>query len=228
VPVDLSRPLSVITPTLDGDVLAVLAGAEQAFSARQVHRLAGRASEQGVRKALSRLERQGIVTAEPAGAARLYRLNRSHLAAPHIEALAGLRESLVAGLRAHVNAWTLAPAYAAVFGSFARRRAGAESDLDLFVVRPEEIDEDDPEWRRQVDALTTVATAWTGNEARVLEYGVQEVRARVSLGDEVLDAIRREGIELAGTGAVIRVVPRDRRPGGQGRSPSAAKRRVST
>jgi predicted nucleotidyltransferase/DNA-binding transcriptional ArsR family regulator len=204
MPVDLSRPLSVVTPTLDGDVLAVLAGAEQAFSAREVHRLAGRASEQGVRKALARLERQGIVTAEPAGAARLYRLNRAHLAAPHIEALADLRETLVERLRTLVAAWILAPAYAAVFGSFARHQAGLESDLDLFVARPPEIDEDDPQWRRQVDALTAVATAWTGNDARVLEYGVEEVRARVSLGDEVLDAIRREGIDLAGMGAVIR------------------------
>jgi predicted nucleotidyltransferase len=204
VPVDLSRPLSVVTPTLDGDVLAVLAGAERAFSARQVHRLVGRASEQGVRKALARLERQGIVIAEPAGAARLHRLNRAHLAAPHIEALAGLRESLVTGLRALVDAWTLAPAYAAVFGSFARRQAGPESDLDLFVVRPQEIDEDDPRWRQQIEALTAIATAWTGNDARVLEYGVQEVRARVSPGDEVLDAIRGEGIELAGTGDVMR------------------------
>jgi hypothetical protein len=204
MPVDLSRPLSVVTPTLDGDVLAVLAGAEQAFSARQVHRLAGRASEQGVRKALARLERQGIVTAEAAGAARLYRLNRAHLAAPHIEALAGLRESLVAGLRTLVDGWILTPAYAAVFGSFARRQAGLESDLDLFVVRPPGIDEDDARWRRQIDALTTAATAWTGNNARVLEYGAQEVRARVSLGDEMLDTVRREGIELAGTGAVMR------------------------
>ncbi len=201
---DLSRPLSVVTPTLDGDVLAVLAGAEQAFSAAQVHRLAGRASEQGVRKALARLERQGIVIEEPAGATRLYRLNRAHLAAPYIQALAGLRESLVAGLRTLVGAWIVAPVYAAIFGSFARRQGGPQSDLDLFVVRPQEIDEDDPRWRRQIDALMTAATAWTGNDARVLEYDVGEVQARVSLGDEVLDAVRREGIELAGADAVMR------------------------
>lgn len=204
VALDLSRPLSVVTPTLDGDILAVLAGAEQAFSAAQVHRLAGRATEQGVRKALARLERQGIVIAEPAGASRLYRLNRAHLAAPHIQALAGLRESLVAGLRTLVGGWIVAPAYAALFGSFARREAGPQSDLDLFVVRPQEIDEDDPRWRRQIDALTAAATAWTGNDARVLEYSAGEVRARVSLGDEVLDAVRREGIELAGVGTLIR------------------------
>jgi hypothetical protein len=201
---NLARPLSVVTPTLDGDVLAVLAGAEQAFSARQVHRLVGHASEQGVRKTLGRLERQGIVIADSAGAGRLYRLNRAHVAAPHIAALAGLREGLVAGLRTLVGAWIPAPAYAAVFGSFARRQGGPESDLDLFVVRPQEIDEDDPQWRSQVDELTAAASAWTGNDARVVEYGAHEVRARVALGDDVLDAIRREGIELAGTAAVMR------------------------
>ncbi len=201
---DLSRPLSVVTPTLDGDVLAVLAGAEQAFSAAQIHRLAGRASEPGMRKALARLVRQGIVIAESTGGIRLYRLNREHLAAPHIQALAGLRESLVAGLRALVDAWTVAPAYAALFGSFARRQAGSQSDLDVLVVRPEGTGPDDPGWRRQIDELTAAATAWTGNDARVLEYGAEEARARVSLGDEVLDAVRREGIELAGSSALLR------------------------
>jgi Nucleotidyltransferase domain len=201
---DLARPLSVVTPTLDADVLAVLACAEQAFSATQVRRLVGHASEQGVRKTLARLERQGIVIVESVGSVRAYRLNRAHLAAPHIAALAGLRESLIASLRKLIGAWTLPPAYAAVFGSFARRQGGPDSDLDLFIVRPQEIDEDDARWRSQVDGLTAAASAWTGNDARVLEYGVREIRARISPGDGVLDAIRREGIELAGTAAVMR------------------------
>lgn len=48
-----------------------------------------------------------------------------------------------------------------VFGSFARREVTAESDIDVVVVRPREIDEDDETWaesledpRRQVGRLT--------------------------------------------------------------------------
>jgi predicted nucleotidyltransferase len=201
--VDFSRPLSAVTEALDGDVLMVLARAERAFSGRHIHQLVGNASEEGVRRVLKRLERQGVVTGESAGAARLFKLNRAHLAAPHIEALSSLRESLVERLRTALSAWAVPPAYAAMFGSFARGQGGTDSDLDLFVVRPGTIDMEDPRWRRQIDALTVDATAWTGNDARMLEYGEGELR--IAMGrDDVLRDIRREAIELAGSATVLR------------------------
>lgn len=55
---DLSRPLTVIVPTVDADVLAVLARATASFTGRQVHQIAGRHSERGVRIALDRLHRR--------------------------------------------------------------------------------------------------------------------------------------------------------------------------
>lgn len=85
---ELSRPLSVITPTVDADVLGVLAGADASFTGRQVHQVAGRHSERGIRNALHRLCTQGIVHRERVGSADQYTLNRGHLAAPYIEALA--------------------------------------------------------------------------------------------------------------------------------------------
>jgi predicted nucleotidyltransferase len=200
---DASRPLSVVTPTLDGDVLAALARADGAFSGRQVHRLVGRASEEGVRKALERLRRQGIVTAQQAGSARLYQLNRAHLAAPHIEGLARLREELTERLGAKLASWNPPPVYAAIFGSFARHAATPDSDLDLFLVRARDVDEDDPAWRQMVDQLTAAATAWTGNDARVLEYGEHELREVVDR-DPILDEIGRHGIRLLGSPTLLR------------------------
>ncbi|MBK7624108.1 MAG: hypothetical protein IPJ14_15950 [Kineosporiaceae bacterium] len=78
---EISRPMRIITAALDGDLLAVLARADHAFTGRQLARLAG-ASSEGARQALARLVVQGIVQREPAGAAQMYRLNREHLAAP--------------------------------------------------------------------------------------------------------------------------------------------------
>lgn len=101
---DLKHPFAVVTPTVDGDVLAVLAGAEAAFTGREVHRLVGQYSEAGVRKVLGRLVEQGIVLVERAGPSYLYRLNRDHLAAPQIIALAGLRAELLGRLRARPRA----------------------------------------------------------------------------------------------------------------------------
>src|SRR4051812_29514068 len=99
MPMNLSHPIEVVTPTVDADALAVLAGADAAFTGRQVHQVAGRHSERGVRNALHRLVEQGIVTSERVGAADRYALNREHLAAPHIEALANLRSELLARAR---------------------------------------------------------------------------------------------------------------------------------
>ena len=58
---ELSRPLATITPTLDGDVLAVLARHDVTFTTGQLHRVLNRHSEAGIRKVLVRLNGQGIV-----------------------------------------------------------------------------------------------------------------------------------------------------------------------
>lgn len=199
---DFRRPLSVVTPTLDGDVLGVLAGADEAFTGRRIHRVLGRGSEEGVRKAADRLVEQGIVTRRQAGRANLYELNRSHLAAGPIEQLAGLRLELVESLRVLVDGWDVSPAFAFIFGSVARSEAGPDSDIDLFVVRPPIPDEEERDWQDQLADLEVKATAWTGNEAHVVEYGLvdlldPEVR-------KVAEGVLAEGIPIFGTPSSLR------------------------
>jgi nucleotidyltransferase-like protein len=196
--VELHHPLAVITPTVDGDVLAVLARAEAAFTGREVHRLAGRYSEAGVRNALTRLVEQGVVLVERVGPSYAYRLNRDHLAATHIIALAGLRAEFLARLRSRLAGWDPPPAFAALFGSAARADMRAGSDIDLFVVRPDGLDPDDEPWAAQRDELVADVTRWTGNDTRPLEYGDTEARRALRRGEAVLQAIKAEGIHLAG------------------------------
>jgi predicted nucleotidyltransferase len=192
--VNLGRPFQVIGPTLDGDVLAALARADRALTGRALERETG-GSHGGVQRALEHLVAEGIVTQEPAGRAHLYRLNRDHLASPHVEALAALRLELIRRLRAAIGRWTVQPAASALFGSAARGDAGRDSDVDLLVVRPGGIAGDEPEWRRQLAELQSSVSTWTGNDARVLEYGAEEVDP----GEPVLEAAAREGIELSGS-----------------------------
>ena len=200
---NFQRPLSVVTPTLDGDVLAVLARAEVEFSGREIHRALGHSSHTGVRRCLERLVREGIVLERRAGSALLYRLNRDHLAAPHIEALATLRLQLFDRLREKISNWQTPPVVAAVFGSVARGEATADSDLDIFLLRPRGVDEDDAEWRDQVTALEEAASAWTGNDARTLEYCESEL-PKLGLGEPVIEDVIADGITLAGDLAVLR------------------------
>ena len=117
---NVSRPYGVISHPLDGVVLHVLAGTTQGLSGRKVARLAGNATQEGVRKALGRLAGEGIVEQREAGNAILYQLNRRHLAAPAIEQLTDLRRALLARLTGTIAAWEVLPLHASMFGSAAR------------------------------------------------------------------------------------------------------------
>lgn len=194
----LHEPLGVITPTLDAQVLRVLAAVEDAsFTGRQVARLLPTASKSGVNKVLARLERQGIVLVEQVGAAHHYRLNDRHLAAGHIRALVRLKETLQQRVREEVVAWAVAPALVAIFGSAARNEMTEQSDIDLFVVRYDTV-HDEGRWEDQLDQLAESVTAWTGNDARVLQMSESEVRESVVRGDQITSDISRDGLVLHG------------------------------
>jgi len=195
---DLSHPLQLASHPVDGRILEVLAGADASFTGRQVHALVGVYSPRGVQLGLDRLRRQGIITAEPAGKATLYRFNTNHLAADHILGLAHLRRELLRRLRMTFESWNPKPLAAHLFGSTARNESTADSDVDLCIIRPGDVqDPDRADWREQVDRVSRDIREWTGNEPRVLEYGEDQARALVGR-DQVLTVVSKEGIPLAG------------------------------
>jgi predicted nucleotidyltransferase len=196
---DFRRPFLAVTPTLDGDVLAVLAGANAEFTGRQVYHLVGHGSERGVRNALDRLSRQGVVLTRKAGAANLFQLNREHLAARWIEGLARMRSQLLRQLTETVEQWEVLPVTAVLFGSVARGEATDESDLDLLVVRPADQAADAPVWEGQLADLERAVTAWTGNDARVLELGESELTDDRSAPEPVLEEAARHGAPFFGS-----------------------------
>lgn len=196
----LAHPMQLVTPTVDGDVLAALARAERSFTPGELHRLIATHSLSGIRKALTRLTHQGIVEVEARGHASVYALRRAHLAAPAIIELANLRQTLIQRLRDRIAEFEVEPAYAALFGSAARDTMRVDSDLDLFLVRRDELDDASIGlWERDVHELSRQATAWTGNDTRVFELSMHDVASGLADGnDPVLDSIREDGIHLAG------------------------------
>jgi len=199
---DFHRPLEAITATLDADVLAVLSRADTELTAKEIQRMAAHGSHQGIRNAAERLTRQGVVRRRVLGTAHVYRLNRDHVAAPWIEGLANLPEQVIGRLRSTIAAWRQPPVLALLFGSVATGRATSESDLDLLIVRPAGCDPDAPAWREQIAGLEEQATAWTGNDARIVEYGKEELTQ--SGGDPLLEEALADGIELHGSRRVLR------------------------
>lgn len=93
---------------------------------------------------------------------------------------------------------------AALFGSAGRGDGVASSDLDVLIIRPELVDVEDEKWREQLDSLQQAATRWTGNDARVLEYGEDELSRRSRQEPVVVTALE-EGIELAGSLRALRL-----------------------
>lgn len=140
---------------------------------RVLRRILGIPSEEGIRKVLQRLAKQGTVSSTRAGNAFSYQLNRDHLAAEHISGLARLQDELLTRLTDRLASWEIKPVFAAVFGSAASGSMTVDSDLDLLLVRPDGTDND--QWVLQVDELTADVTRWIGNDTRTLEYWVHEV-----------------------------------------------------
>lgn len=204
VPMLLQQPLATVTPTLEGDVLAALARAERAFSGRGLQRFLGSHSHRGVRNALERLAAQGVVLVEEAPPAKLYRLNRDHLATAYIVGLAELASEFFQRLGKRLESWDPAPVYAAVFGSAARGEMDERSDIDVFVVRSDHVAPDHPAWSEQVHGLAEDATRWTGNDVRLFELSAADVATEIDADSPTIRAIAEEGVHLTGPRRYLR------------------------
>ncbi len=187
-----------MSPTLDADVLVVLAGTTRPLTGREVARLARRGSQRGVASALARLVDQGLVDRQEAGRALLYTLNRKHLAAPAVDVLAGLRSELLRRLEDSLRAWQLRPVHASMFGSAARGDGDTSSDVDLVIVRPSDVEPDNSRWREQVDAISQDIYRWTGNRAGIAEVSAEEIPGLSGRQPRVLDELRADALRLVG------------------------------
>ncbi|HEX3392541.1 MAG TPA: nucleotidyltransferase domain-containing protein [Solirubrobacteraceae bacterium] len=136
-------------------------------------------------------------------------LNRAHLAAPAVEILAGMRLGLLERLRQQLSAWQIAPIHASMFGSAARGDGDADSDIDLFIVRPGDTDSEDPVWNEQLAELSKLVVDSTGNRASIIDLAQPELGEMLELKRPILEELRADAIDLAGM--PIRKLLRDAR-----------------
>jgi len=194
---DLSHPYQSMFPTVDSAVLAVLAETPKPRTGRELARLAGR-SQPGTRRVLDRLVEHGLVLREDAGRAHVYRLNGEHVAAPAVAMLAAMRAALFHRIGERVEEWPVPPVHVSVFGSAARGDGSTQSDVDMFVVRPADVEEDDETWRGQLDALATSIHTWSGNFAGVAEVGEAELDSLRRERPAVLAELERDAVQIYG------------------------------
>lgn len=196
-PVDLADPASVVLARSTRSVLRVIAGTTQPLTGREVARLSS-LSQNGAHRVLAHLVDHGVAAAEPAGRAVLYTLNRRHLLTDGLLALLTSREELIHRLAAAVQAWAVPAVHASLFGSAARGDGGTNSDLDVLVVRRDDLDIDDPGWRAQLDDLAQQVHDWTGNRLSWLELSVREVAAALAGEEPIVAEWRRDSRHLTG------------------------------
>ena len=195
---NLSKPLTSLIPSLEGDVLSVLTGASADFTGQQVHRVLGTHSQAGVNRALQRLSATGIVNMRSSGNSNLYQLNREHLLARYVIEIADVRAEFFRLMSLEVTSWELRPECVAVFGSAARSDMTSDSDIDVFISRPSEIEFGDTTWRRQLTEFSMRMGRWTGNSVNAFEVGPDDLKQELGIKDGVFYSIIDQGVVVYG------------------------------
>lgn len=195
---NMAKPYLAVSATIDTELLVTLVGSREARSGRQLAEEIGR-SPTGVQHVLDRLVSEGLVHRVGAGRAFLYTLNYDHLLAHVVEEMAGARGELVRRLRQWVTDWKTKPHHLSLFGSAARGEGDSKSDVDLFLVRPIEVEAEDELWRKQVEELAEQVYGWTGNNAGIVELGERQLAGLRRRRPPALRELDRDAIDIAGT-----------------------------
>ena len=189
---DFLRPIEAIVPGAQGRVLAVLAQTTAELNLRTIAQLAGVSQAQASR-VLPVLVGLGVVERREVPPASLFRLVPAHVAARALLALARSCDVVLDEIGRLAGALPCPPVSVVVFGSFGRREAGPDSDIDLVVVRPDEIDEDDDAWAESLEGFRRDVRQLTGNPVEVLEVSAGEAASRLTGRSSAWADIRREG-----------------------------------
>lgn len=189
---NFARPVEVLVPGVQGRVLAVLAETTAELNLRTVAQLAGVSQAQASR-VLPDLVTAGVVERREVPPSSLFRLVPEHVASRALLALARSSNVVLDEIGRLAAALPLPPISVIVFGSFARREADDESDIDIIVVRPLEVDEDDTAWSEALEAWRSEIRRLTGNRVELLEVGASEAARKTGGSSQLWSDIRRDG-----------------------------------
>jgi hypothetical protein len=138
----------------------------------------------------------------------LFRLVPEHVAAQALLALARSNDTVLDEMGRLAAALPQPPASVIVFGSFARREAEVESDIDVVVVRPTQVEEDDDAWSDSLEAWRRDVRRLTGNPVEIFEVSTDEAATKLAGRAQLWADIRRDGRVVHGLGLrQLRSVP---------------------
>ncbi|MBC8194296.1 MAG: helix-turn-helix domain-containing protein [Acidimicrobiia bacterium] len=193
---DFVHPVKAVIPGTQGKVLAVLAETSAELNLRTAARLANISPSQASR-VLPGLVELGLVERREVPPSSLFRLSRNNVAAKAVIQLARLHDTALEQMGAAADAMPLRPASVIIFGSFARREADSESDIDAVVIRPDDIDDDDT-WTEGVEQWRQDVRALTGNTVEVVESPLSQAREKLASRSQLWRDIIRDGVVIHG------------------------------
>jgi len=193
---DFAAPVQALIPGVQGRILAVLAGTTAELNLRTIARLSGVSLAQASR-IMPGLVELGIVARRDVPPAALFRLVPDHVAARPLLDLARSRESVLDELGRSVGRLTPPPTSIIVYGSFARGDSRPDSDIDILVVRPGHVADDD-RWHDDLDTWRGHAAILTGNPIEILEVDEDEIARHLRSRRPLWADIRRDGIVVHG------------------------------
>ena len=86
----------------------------------------------------------------------------------------------------------------------ARGTADVQSDIDILLVRRDDLTESQEEtWLAQLDALAVRVRAWTGNVAQLIDTSPNALSHMVTNDDPLVESWRNDAIHLTG----VRLAP---------------------
>jgi predicted nucleotidyltransferase len=194
---DFVRPVEAVVPGVQGRVLAALARTDADLTISSAARLAG-VSVNRATTVVKNLVSLGLVERRDAGSAALVHLVRDNEAARQIAALADLRGRVIARLREAAEQIRPVPASLAIFGSFARGEARADSDIDVLVVRPDSAAEDETTWTDAVGLWADQAHSIAGNAVNLIQADEGEVPKLLKRRGSLWQAVADDAIVLVG------------------------------
>lgn len=194
---DFQRPVEAVIPGVQGRILAVLAETTAELNLRTIARLSGVSPAQASR-VLPELVALGLVERREAPPSALFALIEDNVAGRLVRSLSRSRETVLEELGALARQMDPTPVSAIVFGSLARGEADALSDVDVVLVRPTDVDEDDEPWASSAQRWRTSARRLTGNPVQVIEIDEAQLARRSRRPTALWADVLRDGVVVHG------------------------------
>ena len=194
---DFVQPVQTVIPGVQGRILGVLAQTSAELNLRTIARLS-RVSIAQASRVLPNLVGLGMVERREVPPSTLFRLREEHVASWAVLALAGARQTVLEQLGRTAGALAPPPASLIVFGSLARGEARADSDIDVIVVRPAEVAEEDEGWASAIEEWRRNARRLTGNAVEMIEVGEHEIARLLESRKPLWMEVVREGSVIFG------------------------------